>query len=256
MSKLLPMPLKQWDQYLIATSLLALVALAWAYLLVLDSNMQSMPNMVSGIHPWTPADFVMMFLMWAVMMFAMMVPSAMRSVLIFARISPTEEHRDLLVTPAFAFGYIVIWILFSILATTLQWVLEMAALLSPMMVVTSGSLGAAFLIAAGIYQLTPLKNSCLRHCQSPAMFMAAHYKKGMRGAFQLGSTHGVYCLGCCWLLMGLLFVGGVMNLIWILAISLFVLAEKLLPPKIRSTSITSLIMIAVGSVYLLESTLG
>ncbi|MFV1998594.1 MAG: DUF2182 domain-containing protein [Acidiferrobacterales bacterium] len=252
------MPLKQWDQYLIATSLVTLVALAWAYLLVLDINMRGMPNMVSGIHPWTPADFVMMFMMWSVMMFAMMIPSAMRSVLVFARIHTTGEHQDPVVTPAlvFAFGYIVIWILFSSLATTLQWVLEMAALLSPMMVVASGSLGAALLIAAGIYQLTPLKNSCLKHCQSPAMFMAAHYKKGMRGAFQLGLTHGVYCLGCCWLLMGLLFVGGVMNLIWILAISLFVLAEKLLPPKIRSTSITSLVMIAVGSVYLVASTLG
>jgi len=115
------MPLKQWDQYLVATALLVLVALAWAYLFVLDIGMQGMPTMVSGIHPWTPADFVMMFMMWSVMMFAMMVPSAMRSVLIFARISPTEEYQDRLVTPAFifAFGYIVIWILFGILATSL-----------------------------------------------------------------------------------------------------------------------------------------
>jgi len=247
--KLISTPLKQWDQYLIIASL---VALAWVYLLMLNNNMQDMSNMVPSIHPWTPAEFVMMFLMWAIMMFAMMVPSAMRAILIFARIGPSAGQEHLVVTPAFVFtlGYIVIWTLFSVMATVLQWALEMAVLLSPMMVVTSGSLGAALLIAAGLYQLTPLKDACLKHCQSPAMFMATHYRKGLRGAFQLGLTHGAFCLGCCWLLMGLLFVGGVMNLIWILAISLFVLTEKLLPPKIHSRSVTSFFMIALGSVYL------
>ena len=249
------MPLKQRDRYLIISSLAALVALAWAYLLVLDLNMRDLPNMVTGIHPWTPTDFVMMFVMWAVMMFAMMVPSAMRSVLIYARIVARQESQNPLVSPSlvFVFGYIVIWTLFSVLATALQWAMEMAALLSPMMVTTSSSLGAALLVAAGIYQLTPLKDICLKHCQSPVLFMVTHYQKGMRGAFQLGLSHGAYCLGCCWLLMGLLFVGGVMNLIWILAISMFVLLEKLLPPQIRSTRITSLIMIAAGSVYLVDS---
>lgn len=249
------MPLKQWDQYLIIASLVALVALAWVYLLILNNNMQDMSSMVPGIHPWTPTEFVMMFLMWAIMMFAMMIPSVMRAVLIFSRIDHTKGQQHLMVTPAFVFtlGYFVTWTVFSVLATVLQWALEMAALLSPMMVVTSGSLGAALLIAAGLYQLTPLKDACLKHCQSPAMFMATHYRKGLRGAFQLGLTHGAYCLGCCWLLMGLLFVGGVMNLIWILAISLFVLAEKLLPPKIHSRPVTSFIMIAVGSVYLVGS---
>ena len=249
------MPLKQRDRYLIISSLAALVALAWAYLIVLDLNMRDLPSMAPGIHPWTPTDFVMMFVMWAVMMFAMMVPSAMRSVLIYARIVARQESQDPLVTPSMVFvlGYIVIWVLFSVLATALQWAMEMAALLSPLMVSTSSSLGAALLVAAGIYQLTPLKDICLKHCQSPVLFMATHYQKGMRGAFQLGLSHGAYCLGCCWLLMGLLFVGGVMNLIWILAISMFVLLEKLLPPQIRSTRITSLIMIAAGSVYLVDS---
>jgi len=254
-SRLSSIPLKQRDKYLIISSLAALVALAWAYLIVLDLNMRDLPSMAPGIHPWTPTDFVMMFVMWAVMMFAMMVPSAMRSVLIYARIVARQESQDPLVTPSmvFVFGYIVIWVLFSVLATALQWAMEMAALLSPMMVTTSSSLGAALLVAAGIYQLTPFKDICLKHCQSPVLFMATHYQKGMRGAFQLGISHGAYCLGCCWLLMGLLFVGGVMNLIWILAISMFVLLEKLLPPQIRSTRITSLIMIAAGSVYLVDS---
>ncbi len=253
-SKISSMPLVQRDQYLIISSLAALVVLAWAYLLVLDLNMRDMPGMVPGIHPWTPADFIMMFLMWAVMMFAMMVPSAMRSVLIYSRIAAREESQKHLVTPVlvFIFGYIAIWTLFSATATALQWAMEMAALVSPMMVTTSSKLGAAILIAAGIYQLTPLKDICLKHCQSPVMFIAAHYQKGMRGAFQLGLTHGVYCLGCCWLLMGLLFVGGVMNLIWILAISMFVLVEKLLPAHIQSTRITGFIMITAGLIYLVK----
>ena len=254
MNRLSSIPLKQRDQYLIISSLAALVALAWAYLLILNLNMRDMPGMVSGIHPWTSTDFVMMFLMWAIMMFAMMVPSAMRSVLIYARIVARDGSQDPLVTPSlvFVFGYIVIWTLFSVMATALQWAMETAALLSPMMVTTSSSLGAALLVAAGIYQLTPLKDNCLKHCQSPVMFIAAHYQKGMRGAFQLGLAHGGYCLGCCWLLMGLLFVGGVMNLIWILAISAFVLVEKLLPPQIQSTRITSIIMITAGCVYLVD----
>ena len=249
------MPLVRRDQYLILSSLAALVTLAWVYLLVINLNLPDMPTMAPGIHPWTSTDFVMMFLMWAIMMFAMMVPSAMRTVLIYARIAARAEVQDSLVTSTFVFvfGYIVIWTLFSVMVTALQWAMETAALLSPMMVTTSSSLGAALLLAAGIYQLTPLKDVCLRHCQSPLMFMVTHYQKGMFGAFQLGLKHGAYCLGCCWLLMGLLFVGGVMNLIWILAISVFVLAEKLLPAKIRSTRITSIIMILAGSVYLVES---
>lgn len=258
MSRLSTIPLKQRDQYLIISSLATLVALSWVYLFVLNRNMSDMsdmPGMTPGIHPWAPTDFFMMFLMWAVMMFAMMVPSAMRSVLIYARMVNRGEPQNPLITPSlvFVFGYITIWTLFSISATALQWALEMMALLSPMMVTTSSKLGAAILVAAGIYQLTPLKNTCLRHCQSPAMFIASHYQKGMRGAFRLGLIHGTYCLGCCWLLMGLLFVGGVMNLVWILAISLFVLAEKLLPPRIQSTRITSLIMIAAGSVYVVAA---
>lgn len=219
------------------------------------NDMQGMGGMNTGLHPWTPTDFLMMFIMWAVMMVAMMVPSAMRMVMIYSHVVAREKTQDSLITPtlAFALGYIVVWSLFSLIATILQWGLESAALLSPMMVTTSSSLGAGLLIAAGIYQLTPLKDTCLKHCQSPAMFIAAHYQKGVSGAFNNGLTHGIYCLGCCWLIMGLLFVGGVMNLIWILAISLFVLAEKLLSAKIVTRRITSFAMIFGGVVYLLEA---
>ena len=250
MSRVSPLSLKQRDQYLVIASLAVLVIAAWVYLIVLDT---SISRIQPAIHVWTPVDFIAMFLMWAVMMIGMMVPSAMRTVLIYSRIVMNAQSRSQAIAPTHLFvsGYIVIWSLFSLLATTMQWLLEMAALLSPMMTTTSSYLGAALLICAGVYQLTPLKDACLKHCQSPAAFIASHYRKGSYGAFQLGMQHGIYCLGCCWALMGLIFLGGVMNLMWILAISLFVLAEKLLPPRIRSVRITGMTMILSGLLYLL-----
>lgn len=252
MSKLSSIPLRQRDQFVIVFSIGTLVSLAWAYLIFLDINMGDMSDRLPGIHFWTFLDFGMMFLMWVIMMVAMMVPSAMRTILIYAQIAGKAEPQAPLIirTYLFVLGYVIIWALFSVAATALQWGLDTAAMLSPMMVTTSSSLGAALLIAAGIYQLTPLKDSCLKHCQSPIMFLASHYQKGRNGALKLGLTHGIYCLGCCWILMGLLFVGGVMNLIWIFAISLFVLGEKLVPPRVQSTRITSVIMMLAGSIYL------
>jgi predicted metal-binding membrane protein len=246
------MPLRQRDRFLILFSLAALALIAWVYLVVLGTNTPKIPQ---GLHRWMPIDFVLMFLMWAVMMIAMMVPSAMRTVLIYAGISARARSRGQYVAPVslFVLGYLAIWTLFSFVATVLQWGLEMAALLSPMMISTSSSLGTALLISAGIYQFTPLKKACLRHCQSPAMFMANQQKKGLLGAFQLGVKHGLYCLGCCWVLMGLLFLGGVMNLLWILAISLFVLAEKILPARIYSVQLTGLAMISSGFIYLVAT---
>jgi len=131
-------------------------------------------------------------------------------------------------------GYLAIWTLFSLAATGAQWALDRAALLSPMMVASSPWLGALLLAAAGAYQLTPAKEACLRHCRAPAHFIAAHWRPGVAGAFRMGAIHGVFCLGCCWALMGLLFFGGVMNLLWIAAITLFVLGEKLLPAGRRT----------------------
>ncbi len=125
--------------------------------------------------------------------------------------------------------YVAMWTLFSVGATLAQWALDRAALLSPMTMTTSPKLGAAFLVAAGVYQLTPYKDVCLKHCRAPAHFIAEHWRPGALGAFRMGLAHGAYCLGCCWLLMGLLFFGGVMNLLWIAAITLFVLLEKVLP---------------------------
>lgn len=153
-------------------------------------------------------------------------------------------------TAVFASGYVVVWTLFSAGATVAQWALDQAALLSPMMVTTSPWVGAALLISAGIYQLTPAKDACLRHCRTPVHFISDHWRSGVAGAFRMGVQHGAYCLGCCWALMGLLFFGGVMNLLWIAAITLFVLAEKVLPVPKGATRWSGFAMIAVGAAVL------
>jgi predicted metal-binding membrane protein len=213
---------------------------------------KNMIGMDAGMRPWLPSDFFMMFLMWAIMMVAMMLPTALRAILIYARIAARGRQDESPITSVYLFGggYIAIWTLFSVGATLMQWGLQSAALLSPMMVSSSVGLGAALLIAAGIYQFTPLKDACLKHCQSPIMYLAANYKKGNAQAFKLGLKHGGYCLGCCWVLMGLLFLGGVMNLLWILAITLFVLAEKLLPPTLHGTWLSGVTMILIGVAFL------
>jgi predicted metal-binding membrane protein len=241
--------LRRWDQVLLISSLAGLIVLAWAYLFYLEKNMIGMD---AGMRPWLPSDFLMMFLMWAIMMVAMMLPTALRAILIYAGIAARGRQDESPITPIYLFsgGYIAIWTLFSVAATLMQWSLQSAALLSPMMVSSSVELGAALLITAGIYQFTPLKDACLKHCQSPIMYLAANYKKGNAKAFQLGLKHGSYCLGCCWVLMGLLFLGGVMNLLWILAITLFVLAEKLLPPALHGTRLSGVTMILVGTAFL------
>ncbi len=241
-------PLRRRDRNLLLASFIALALLAWAYLFYLNYNMIGMH---AGVRAWTSIDFITMFVMWAVMMVGMMVPSAMRALLIYARINARGQHGKSHIVPVYVFGlgYIVTWTLFSVGATVLQWGLEMAALLSPMMVSSSNRLGAALLMAAGVYQLTPLKDTCLRHCQSPVIFLADNYKQGLAHAFLLGLKHGNFCLGCCWVLMGLLFLGGVMNLLWILFISLFVFAEKLLPSSLRSTQLSGGVMIVAGFTF-------
>src|SRR6185436_10918235 len=135
----------------------------------------------------------------------------------------------------------------SIAATVAQWGLERAALLSPMLVSTSPRLGAALLVAAGVWQLTPWKNSCLARCRDPVHYFAQNFRPGVRGALRLGFRYGLYCLGCCWLLMGLLFVGGVMNLLWIAALTLFVLAEKAFARGVWGARVAGVAMIAVGA---------
>ncbi len=209
-----------------------------------------MPGMEMGVlRPWRALDFALMFAMWTVMMVGMMLPAATPMALLYARVvhKAARDGSVLPPTAVFVSGYLCAWALFSIAATTAQWGLERAALLSPMLVANSPRLGAGLLIAAGVYQLTPWKGACLSRCRDPVQFFATHFRPGVRGALRLGFRYGLYCLGCCWLLMGLLFVGGVMNLLWIAALSVFVLAEKVIPLGASGGRVAGVVMIGVGA---------
>ena len=181
---------------------------------------------------WTPAYFVLMFFMWWIMMTAMMVPSASPTILLYAALHRRfEDSKGLVFRVAlFTLGYLAAWLVFSLLATALQWTFEVRALASPVnMTITSKLLGASILLAAGVYQFMPVKQACLRHCRDPIRFLTDRSRAGGRGAFLMGAEHGIFCLGCCWFLMAVLFFGGVMNLYWIAGLALFVLFEKLTP---------------------------
>jgi predicted metal-binding membrane protein len=196
-----------------------------------DRGMAGMAMSVMTPAVWTPGYAVLIFLMWWIMMIAMMLPSATPTLLLFARVNRKERTggRPYVPTAAFAFGYMAVWGGFSAIAAGVQWELERLGLLSSMMGTTSVWLGGAILAAAGAWQLTPLKNVCLRHCRSPWSFLANSWRPGDLGAFRMGMEHGAYCLGCCWFLMGLLFFGGIMNLYWIFGLAVFVLVEKTIP---------------------------
>lgn len=243
------------ERVAVVSALVALTLLAWLELVA----MADMPVMGAGtsaggtgVEPWSLSDAWMMFAMWAVMMVGMMVPSATPMALLFTAVSrkAASQGAPVASTLVFVSGYVAIWTLFSASATAAQWGLDRAALLSPMLVSTSPALGASLLVGAGLYQLTPFKDACLEHCRSPAHFLSRHWKPGVRGAFRLGLHHGAYCLGCCWVLMGLLFFGGVMNLLWIGAITLFVLLEKALPAGRVLGRVAGVAMIAAGGVVL------
>src|SRR4029453_11158502 len=229
------------DRIVVIGALSMVVVVSWAYVLAgagMDMSAFEMTRMISG-EPgmvMTPAGWgigyaSLMFFMWWVMMIAMMLPSAAPMVLLFAAMSRKQKEKgNPFIAPSlFASAYLIAWAGFSIVAVGLQWGLERLALLSPMLVTASAALGGTLLLAAGIYQLTPLKSACLRHCRSPLQFILARWRSGTTGALQMGVEHGGYCVGCCWFLMGLLFFGGVMNLYWILGLAVFVLLEKVLP---------------------------
>lgn len=205
---------------------------------------------------WTAAEFAFVFAMWAVMMIGMMTPSVAPMVLLYASVGrkAAQGGAPFASTGWFFAGYLSAWIGFSAIATLAQWGLIQAALLSPMMTTTSTLLGAVILIASGAYQWTRLKDTCLRSCQAPLGFLMAHggFRSEPLGALRLGFQHGLYCLGCCFALMALLFVGGVMNVLWIAGLSILVLLEKVTPAG-RLISRAAGILIGAAGVWLLAS---
>ena len=232
------------DRWVVVTALAVVIALSWAYLLagagmgmsafeMTRWSQRGMPDGMAMMTPatWTPAYAVLMFFMWWIMMLAMMLPSAAPVILLFATINrrQRETGNPYVATSIFALGYLAAWAGFSLVAVMLQWGFERTDLLSPTLVGTNVVFGGVVLLAAGAYQITPIKHACLRHCRSPLAFLSLRWRRGAPGALRMGLEHGAYCLGCCWFLMGLLFFGGVMNLYWIVGLALFVLLEKIVP---------------------------
>lgn len=224
----------QRDRAIVASGLLGVAGLGWFYIVRLSHEMRAMADMALAMpqmKPWSLQDFSLTFLMWAVMMVAMMVPSATPMILIFASVNRKRlaEHTPVIRTSLFLLGYLVVWAAYSVLAALGQWGLHTAALVAGPAIAVTPWLGGLLLVSAGGYQFMPLKNACLSRCQSPFGFILSEWREGPAGAIVMGLRHGMFCLGCCWVLMTLLFVAGVMNLAWVVAIAAFVLLEKLVP---------------------------
>src|SRR6516162_3166814 len=235
------------DRLVVAGALAVVAALAWSYVLWLAADMDmggmdmtgfrmipaGMGLMAPANAAWKPIEFAFVFAMWAVMMVGMMAPSAAPMILMYARVGrqALTAGKPFAATGWFAGGYFLAWTGFALVATFLQWLLEREALLDPEMASASNVLGGVVLIVAGVYQWTPFKDVCLAQCQSPLQFLMRHggFRNHVSGCLLLGLQHGAYCIGCCWVLMALLFVGGVMNVLWIAALAVLVLFEKLTP---------------------------
>jgi predicted metal-binding membrane protein len=207
------------ERLIVAAGIALLVALSWAFL-ARGAGMGD-PMDMPGMQPPLGA----LLLMWWLMMVAMMLPSAAPAVLLYGRVRAVRGNEAAVAHSwIFLSGYLAVWLLFSAAAAVAQ-----SLLASPSPAIGDPGLASILLIVAGVYQLSPVKGACLRQCRSPAQFISRHWRPGTRGAVRLGVLHGAYCVGCCWLLMALLFVGGVMNFLWIAALSLLVGVEKLVP---------------------------
>ena len=240
------------DRAIVVSGIILVSVLAWFYLFSLAHDMQSMRMDVALdqplMKPWGLVEFSLTFVMWAVMMVGMMLPSAAPMILLFATVNRkrSERGKPFVATAVFALAYITVWAGFSLFATSAQWVLQSKALLSQQMASTSPVLGGVVLLGAGVFQWTSLKRMCLTHCRTPLDFLMFEWRDGEWGAFLMGLRHGVFCLGCCWVLMALLFVTGVMNLLWVAIIAAVVLIEKAAPSGLWIGRVAGLLLIAWG----------
>jgi len=252
------------DRLIVIVGLSAVSILAWAYTLAgvgMGMNAFEMTAMGSAVAapaspvPWSPLRALAVFMMWYVMMIAMMLPTAAPMLLLYTALARRRQARarSEIAAAAFAAGYLAIWGLFSAAAALAQWAFEMSRLLTPMMQSTSALFDGLLLLAAGAYQLTSLKQACLGRCSQPVGFISRYWRSGIGGAFRMGVAHGTFCLGCCWFLMALLFFGGVMNLYWIAGIATYVLAEKLAPQQRWLSHAAGWALILFGGVILLRA---
>ncbi len=248
------------DRAIVGAALLAIALVAWLYLVHLSAtmpgmDMADMPGMaMPRAHAWDPLDVGLLFIMWAVMMIAMMVPAAAPMVLTFAMVQRQRQEQDRATVPTVVFllGYALVWTAYAAVAALAQWRLHEADLLSATMASTSTRLGGALLLVAGVFQWTPLKQACLAKCRSPLSFVMTEWREGRAGAFVMGVRHGAYCVACCWALMALLFVAGVMNLLWIAGLAILVLVERVLPGGPAVSRIVGVLFLLTGVVVLVR----
>jgi predicted metal-binding membrane protein len=248
------------DRLVVTAGLIGVTVLSWAYTIFLASRMSGLTLFgvelaMPHVHSWQASYWILVFSMWTVMMVAMMVPSASPLILLFARMNRTRQKESDPLSPAAALtaGYILVWTAYSGVATLAQWGLSHAAILSPTAMSASPFFGGALLLAAGVFQWTPLKQACLTQCRSPLGFLMSEWREGTGGAVIMGIKHGWFCVGCCWVLMALLFVAGVMNLLWMAVITAFILAEKLLPKGELVARLGGVVLVASGILILVRS---
>jgi predicted metal-binding membrane protein len=243
------------DRILITAILLLVTGLSWTYLIYLDQQMSSVADYekamaamgMSANRAWTVTDAVFAFIMWAVMMVGMMTPAAAPIMMLLAAAeSKRGSQKPSPMVLIFGLGSATVWTVFSEAASVAQWILQNASMMSPAMAASSEGVAGAILIGAGVYQFTPWKSRCLTHCRSPLGFLMSNWRDGKLGAFKMGLQYGMHCLGCCWALMGVLFVVGVMNLLWVAALTVFVLIEKIGPGGGMIGRITGAAMIVLG----------
>ena len=262
------------DRTVVAAALVALTLLAWVYVLWLAATMDmgapgasAMPGMdmanmpaalTPAMKPWSLADFGFTFAMWTVMMVGMMTPSATPMILLYTRVGrqATAQGKPFAAAGWFACGYLAVWTAFALIASAAQDLLTHAAPLTPMLKSSNGIFGGLVLIAAGAFQWSRMKDRCLAHCRGPLHFVQHHggFKGDPAGALELGMRHGLYCVGCCWALMALLFVGGVMNLVWIAGLSAIVLVEKVAPGGRLLARGLGLVLMAAGLILVYQGT--
>jgi predicted metal-binding membrane protein len=240
------------DRTIVLGGVGGLTALAWLDLWRRAGEM-AMDAAMPRLMPWTLADLGAAALMWGVMMIAMMLPSAAPMLLLFSTVQRKRREQGAATpTGLFGVGYLTVWLAWSVVAAGLQWALQSLLFLSPGLAGASPILGASYFLLAGAYQLTPWKDACLIQCQSPFGFLLTRWREGAWGAFRMGLHHGAYCLGCCWALMGLLFAGGVMNLLWVAALAGFILLEKAVARGPWPSRLAGVVLIGWG-LYLLRA---
>ncbi len=252
------------DRRLVAISLILVSVLCWGWILngagMAMDGLELTRHTATGMDTmpapaWNITHVALMFFMWWIMMIAMMLPSATPVILLATALNRRSESsiKPYGSAAAFTSAYLLTWAGFSVLAVAAQWALQITGLMSGMLRNTSPGLNAVLLIAAGAWQFTALKHACLRHCRGPIDFLTRHRRGGNAGAMLMGTRHGLYCLGCCWFLMALLFVGGVMNLFWIAGLAIYVWIEKVLPSGEAISRVMGGLLIAWGIGILVTS---